>query len=267
MISMNQAWDDSIAFIRRESALLIPLALATLYVGDVVANLAQGFSTPAKPNPVATIAILAATVWSIVGQLSIVSLVLKPGQSVGEALMHGGARLGKVLLIALLLGVVVALALTPIGAIAVASGANPAVPESLQKLPGWLGLVLFAVLGGLIWLGIRLSLMNVLIVDRNPGVVESIKHGFALTRGITARLCLVIFLYALMLLVLGGAVKFVAGSLFALVGAGLGSPFAGSVMTALVTGIVNTGLALIATVFLAIVYDRVQNRDLQRTFS
>jgi hypothetical protein len=267
MISMNQIWDDSIAFIRREAALLIPLALATLYVGDVVANLAQGLSTPTKPNPVATVAILVATVWSIVGQLSIVSLVLKPGQSVGEALAHGGARLGKVILIALLLGLIVALALTPIGAIAIANGANPAVPESFQKLPGWLFILLLVILGAVIWLGIRLALMNALIVDRNPRVWESLKGGFALTRGIAARLCLVILLYALMLLVLGSAVKFVAGSLFALIASGLGSPFAGSVMTALVGGIVNSGLALIATVFLAILYARVQNRDLGRTFS
>lgn len=256
---MNQIWDDSITFIRRESTLLIPLALATLYVGDVIANLAQGLSTPAKPNAIAAVAILLATVWSLVGQLSIVSLVLKPGQSVGEALAHGSARLGKVILIALLLGVVVALALTPIATVAIANGANPAVPDSFQKLPGWLFILVLIILGSLIWLGVRLALMNALIVDRNPGVMESLKGGFALTRGITARLFLVILLYALMLLVLSSAVKFVAGSLFALLGAGLGSPFVGSVLTALVAGIVNTGLALIATVFLAILYRRVSS--------
>jgi hypothetical protein len=267
MISMNQIWDDSIAFIRREAALLIPLALATLYVGDVVANLAQGLSTPDKPNPIATLAILVATVWSIVGQLSVASLVLKPGQSVGEALAHGGSRLGKVIGIALILGVVAALALTPIVLVAIANGANPAVPESFQKLPGWLGLIVLVVIGALIWLGIRLSLMNALIVDRNPGVVESLKSGFALTQGITARLSLVISLYVLMLLILGSAVKFVAGSLFTLVGAGLGSEFAGAVMTALVAGIVNAGLGLIATVFLAMLYRRLQHRDLRSTFA
>lgn len=267
MISMNQIWDDSIAFIRREFALLLPLALATLYVGDVVANLATGFSTPATPNPFATIAILAATIWSIVGQLSIVSLVLKPGQSVGEALAHGGARLGKVILVALLLGIVVALALSPIGAVAIAYGANPEAPESFQKLPGWLGLLVLVTLAALVWLGIRLALMNALIVDRNPSVLDTIKGGFALTKGITARLFLIVLLYGLMVLVLGSAVKFVAGSLFALIGAGLGSPFAGAVMAALVGGIVNAGLSLVATVFLAMLYSRLQHRDLRSTFA
>jgi hypothetical protein len=260
MISMNQVWDDSIAFIRRESALLIPLALATLYVGDVIANLATGLSTPAKPNPLATIAVLGATIWSIVGQLAIVSLILKPGQSVGEALMHGGARIGKVLLVALLIGIAVALALTPIGVIAVANGADPAIPESFQKLPAWLNLIVLLAFGVLIWLGIRLALMNALIVDRNPDLLTTLKNGFALTRGIASRLFLVAFLYGVMLLVLGGATKFIAGSLFALIGMGLGSPFVGAVLTALVTGIVNVGLALIATVFLAVLYRRVCSR-------
>jgi hypothetical protein len=259
MISMNQVWDDSIAFIRRESVLVIPLTLATLYIGDVVANLATGFSMPAKPNALATVAVLGATIWSIVGQLAIVSLILKSGQSVGEALSHGAARIFKVLVIALLIGIVVALALTPIGVIAVAYGANPAIPETFQKLPAWLGLIVLAAFGALVWLGIRLALINALIMDRNPGVLTTLKDGFALTNGISARLFLVTLLYAVLLLVLGGAVKFVAGSLFALIGSGLGSPFAGAVLTALVTGVVNAALALIATVFLAILYRRVSD--------
>lgn len=259
MISMNQVWDDSISFIRKEASLLVPLALATLYVGDVVTTLAQGSATPAKPDVGATIAMLAGTIWSIVGQLSIVSLVLRPGQSVGEALGHGAVRLGKVILIALMLGVIVALALTPVAVIAMANGADPAVPETMRQLPGWLSLVLLAVVGMLIWLGIRLSLMNALIVDENPGVFDALRRGFKLTGGIAARLSLVIILYALVLLVLGSAVKFVAGSLFALIGSALGSDFVAAVMTALVAAIVSSALALIATVFLATLYRAVRS--------
>ena len=259
MISMSQIWDESISFIRKEATLLVPLALATLYIGDVVTTLAQGSATSAQPNIAATIAMLGGTIWSIVGQLAIVSLVLISGQSVGEALGHGAARLGKVLLIAFIIGIFVALALTPIAVVAVANGANPAVPETLQNLPGWLSLITLVIVGVLIWLGIRLSLMNALIVDRNPGVLEALKHGFKLTQGIAARLSLVIILYALVLLVLGSAVKFVAGSLFSLIGTALGSDFAAAVLTALVAAIVNSGLALIATVFLATLYRAVRD--------
>ena len=257
MISMNQIWDDSIAFIRRESALLVPLALATIYVADVVAGLAQTLAKPNDPNPLIAIAIIAAALWSIIGQLSIVSLVLKPGQSVGEALSHGLARLGKVILIALLVGLVVSVALLPVAVAAVASGADPAKPETLQNLPGWISLLVLVVLGGIIWLGVRLALMNALIVDRNPGVIDAVKSGFALTQGITARLLLVALLYGVVLLVVSSAVRFVAGSVFELLGKAVESPFSGAVMTALVSGVVGTAMSLIATVFLATLYKHV----------
>ena len=256
---MNQVWDDSVSFVRRESALLIPLALATLYVGDVVAGLATGSTGSDEPRPLAAIAIFAAAIWSIVGQLSIVSLVLKPGQSVGEALGHGMARLGKVVLVALLIGLCIFVALMPVAVAAVMSGANPQNPDSLRNLPGWVSLLMVAILGALLWLGVRLSLMNALIVDRNPGVIASLKGGFALTRGIAARLFLVVLLYVVVLAVLSSAVRFVAGTLFALVGNALGSPFAGSVLTLLVSGIVTTAMSLIAIVFLAMLYKRMSS--------
>ena len=259
MISMNQIWDDSVAFIRRESALLVPLALATLYLSDVVSTLAGGLSTPAKPSALVTVAVFAATIWSIVGQLSIVSLVLKPGQSVGEALRHGLSRVGKVLLAALLLGLAVSAVLLPVGVAAVANGFNPEIPDSISKMPGWVSVLVLASAGLVLWMAVRLSLMNSLIVDRNPGVIDAIKGGFALTRGIASRLLLVAMLYVLILLVLGKAVQFVAGSIFALLGAAIGSVFTGAVLTALVTGVVSAALSLVATVFLATLYRRVSS--------
>lgn len=259
MISMNQIWDDSVAFIRRESALLVPLALATLYVSDVVSTLASGFSTPAEPDVLVTIAVFSATIWSIIGQLSIVSLVLQPGQSVGEALKHGVSRVGKVLLVALLLGLMVSVVLLPVGVAAVANGFNPQIPDSIQKMPGWVSVLVLASAGLVLWIAVRLALINSLIVDRNPGVIDAIKGGFALTSGIASRLLLVAVLYVLILLVLGKAVQFVAGSVFALLGAAIGSVFTGAVLTALVTGVVSAALSLVATVFLATLYRRVSS--------
>lgn len=256
---MNQVWDESVAFVRRESALLIPLALATTYIGGVVASLAQGFSAPGKPNLVAVSVALAALLWSTAGQLSIISLVLRPGLSVGEAIGHGLSRLGKVVLIGLLLVLIATVALLPVGFAAIASGVNPANPESLKNVPGWVSILMLAVLGVMFWVGVRLALMTSLVVDRNPGVIEALKGGFALTRGIAAQLVLMFLLYVVMVLVLGSAVQFVAGTLFELLGRALESPFAATVMTTLVIGLVSTALSLIATVFLAMLYRRVSN--------
>jgi hypothetical protein len=259
MISMNQVWDDSVAFVRRESALLVPLALATIFLGSVVASLAQGFSTPDQPNPVAGILALVGWMWSTVGQLAVMSLVLKPGQSVGEAIQHGLSRLGKVLLVGLVIVVVMFVVMIPVAGAAMASGVDPKNPDTFKNLPSWVSLFLLAASAGFIWLSVRLSMLAALIIDRNPRVIESLKGGFALTKGLTARLILVALLYGVMALVLEKAFQFVAGSLFELLGRALDSPFTGEVMTALVLGLVGTALSLIATVFLATLYRRVSS--------
>jgi hypothetical protein len=259
MISMNQVWDDSVAFIRRESALLIPLALATVYISGVVANLARGFSTPDKPSLIAGVIVLAALIWSTIGQLAVMSLVLRPGQSVGEAIRHGFARIGKVVLIGLLIVLVMSVALLPVGFAALASGADPKNPVSFENVPTSVTLMLLATMAAFIWVSVRLCLVSALVVDRNSGVVPAIKSAFALTRGIASRLIIVAILYFAMVLILGAAVQFVAGSIFELLGRAMGSPFAGAVMTTLVLGLISTALSLIATVFLATLYRRVSN--------
>ena len=256
MISMNQIWDDSVAFIRRESALLVPLALGTIYIGGVVGNLARGFSTPDKPSLIAGVVVLAALIWSTIGQLAVMSLVLRSGQSVGEAIRHGSARIGKVVLIGLLIVLVMSVALLPVGFAAIASGADPKNPVSFENVPASVTLMLLATMAALIWLAVRLCLISSLVVDRNPGVIAAFKSAFALTRGISSRLTLVAILYFAMVLILGSAVQFVAGSIFALLGRALGSPFAGEVMTTLVLGLISTALSLVSTVFLATLYRR-----------
>ena len=254
MISMTQTWDRAFAFLRREAALLVPLALATIYLGDVVTGLATEFATGQSPSGLATVAIVAISLWSIVGQLAVVALVLEPGRSVGEALMHGGRRLGKVILCALPPGLIFACAAVALASVATAYGFDVRKPETAQALPGWVALLSLAGVGVFVWLAIRLALMNALIVDRNPSVIAALTQAFAITRGIGARLFLIAAIYGVVVIVVGSAVQFVAGSLFALVGAATGSPFAGTVLTALVAGLVTAALSLTATVFLATLY-------------
>jgi hypothetical protein len=259
MTLMNQAWEDAIAFIKRESALLVPLALATLLVGDVVGALARPVNPGTQPSLLANFAVLAATIWSIAGQLAIIALVLKPGSSVGEALRAGVARLGKVLLVALLLGVGLTIAMLPVVAALVSSGFNPAVPDSVRNLPAWAVVYMGFLAIVVMWFAARLILINPLLVDRNPGPLDAIKTGFGLTRGIVAQIIVVLIVYLVVLVIMLNAVRFVAGSLFALLAGAVGSPFFGKVLTALASGLVATVLSLVAAVFVAMLYRRVSN--------
>jgi hypothetical protein len=260
MTLMNQVWEDAIDFIKRESALLIPLALATLLVGDVIGALARPEGSGGQSSLLANFAVLAAAIWSIVGQLSITALVLKPGSSVGEAIAAGIRRLGKVLAVALILGVALALAMLPVVAALVSAGFDPAVPDSVRNVPTWAAVYTGFLAIVTAWFAARLTLINPLLVDRNPGLLEAIRTGFGLTRGIVAQIIVVLIIYIVVLVIMLNAVRFVAGSLFALLTGAVGSPFLGRVLTALMSGIVATALSLVAAVFVAMLYRRVSAR-------
>lgn len=257
MISMNQVWDDAVAFIKRERALIVPLALATLLVGDVLVTLAGTSRNAETPDLGSTIVMLIGAFWSLVGQMAIIALVLSPGMSVGEALTRGASRIGKVLLIGLVVGLGSLVVVVPFLSLLMANGINPSEPGSLQRLPGWASLIALILVAVLIWVSVRLLLLNALIVDRNPGVFAALRTAFGLTRGIASRLAVVFLVYLLVIATLGGAVKFVLGSMFALLGAAMGSPFAGAVLTALGTGVITAALSATAAIFLATLYRRV----------
>ncbi len=266
MISMNQVWDDSVAFVRREAGLLVPLVLATVYLGDVLASVAGAMAEPGKSDGLVVLLIVAAGLLSVVGQLSIISLVLRPGQSVGEALRHGLSRLFKVLLIAIVIGFVASALSMPFVGAALSNGAKLDNPETFQQLPRWVWLLAFGTVILVSWLFVRFAFTSALIVDRNPSVVESLKTGFSLTNGIVARLFLAVLLYGIVLRIVSSAIQFVAGSFFALVEAGLGWSFVGAVMTALITGLVTAAMSLMATVFLTNLYRRVSGKAVADVF-
>jgi hypothetical protein len=256
MISMNVVWEDTIAFVRREAGLVIPLALATSLVGDVANSLVNPVAG-SEPNILYSLVTFAAVIWTVIGQLAIMALALRPGSSVGEALLLATRRLPTLIGAALLVGIVATIVLMPAIFGFMQSGVNPNNPATFTLLPGWVSLY-FLIFGCLaIWLSLRLSTLNPLIVDKQPGIVTSLKTAFAMTRGVVARLILAAFVYFVTTIVLTTVVRFVFGSLFELLGRGIGSPFMATVLTALATGTVAAALSTFAAIFLAMLYRRL----------
>lgn len=263
MISMSSVWDETIAFIRRESALVVPLALATLLVGNVAAGLARPADGSAMGAEGALL-ILAAAIWSVVGQLSIGALVLRPGSSVGEALSLGLARLPKAVAVGLLIALAVVIAFLPLVFGLTASGFKPVVAQTptgtmLTNLPPWANFYVLLLAVAAFWAAARLLPINMLIVDRNPRVVETVRQAFAMTRRYAPRILAMLALYLIVMFILGLAAQFVFGSLFEILGRVTQSPFTGRVLTALATGLVSMALSLVATVFVAMFYRRLSN--------
>lgn len=252
MLPVQAIWDDTVAFLRAEAALLIPLALATLLIGDVVATLAQPGMRAGEG--IANLLTLAALLLGLIGQLAIIALVLRPGSSVGEALALAIRRVPRILVIGLIGALVAALVIAPPLFALRDTGFDLQLSETYQNLPAWALLYLTVSVVLAIWLGIRLSTLNALVVDRAPDVIAALRRAFAMTRGHMLRLLGVFALYVALLWVVSSVVRFVFGSVFGVVGQGLGSEFSGNVLTALATGVVTATFSTIATVFLALVY-------------
>jgi len=267
MFSIQATWDDSIAFIRRERALLLPLALATLGLGNMATEVVQAASPLAKSPVVAQSALLTvllvALLWIFLGQLAIITLALRNQCSVGEALRHAATRLGvNLLILAMFVLALVVLCLPPLVAIA------PYAPQiqrndlSHVHFPGWAILWLIGAWILAVYVSTRLFVLSPVTIDRKGDVLKLIKQSFAATHGVFWRLLAFTFGYALFTLIVQAAIAASFGIAFALLGKMTGSPFTGKVLESLVQSLLVSGLGLVGAVFSAKAYQRLSRTTL-----
>jgi len=261
MFTIQAVWDDSLAFMRRERALLVPLALATLGLGNMVIAMAQAepSANPADPTALALqVLVLLAAIWMAIGKLGLITLALRSHCSVGEALRHGGARLGIYLITALMIGVIFGLLFAPV------------VPQfapyltQLQHndfthihLARWARLWIAVVAIFVMYVSTRLFVLEAVVVDRKGNPLELLKQSFQATRGVFWRLLLFTLGFSVFALILAAAVAASFGTLFAILGKLIDTPFTGKVLEALVQSVLTAGLGMIEAVFTAKAYQRL----------
>ncbi len=254
-ISMSSIWDETVVLLRREAPLMVPLAFATIGIGSAVSSLAQGAIQQAGGNGVSGLvflALLIATLLTLVGNLAVMALALRPGMSVGEALRLAAQRLPKMVVILILIGLVVMLMIIPLAVILVASGVD--MQAKVPDVPPLAILYALVVIAALLYLFARTFTLNGLVIDKNPPIIETIKQTFAATRGLVGKIIGVTILFIVVAAILDWATILISGAAFALVGKMIGSPFAAQMMTALVGGMVSAGLSLVSTLFAARLY-------------
>ena len=202
-ISMSAIWDDSAAFIRREAGLLVPLALATLAVGNAGAELSMDLiraTARGGGSGAALLGLLLSLLLIILGKLAVTSLVLVPRQSVGEAIRHAAQRLTKILAINIALGLLFAMLAVPLVIMLAKSGIDLTTPS--PKLPAPAAFYILALFGLGLYLGARLITLNPTIMDRNPDFASLFKSCFAQTQGTTGKIIGIAFIYLVVTLVL-----------------------------------------------------------------
>lgn len=261
MFTIQAVWDDSVAFMRRERALLMPLALATLGLANMMIELVQDTSSGGSPSPTdmaLSLLIVPAFLWLLVGQLAIVTLALRPSCSVGEALRHSVTRLGINLLIALLLGIVLTvLFLPPMVALAPYTQQLAARDYTHVHLPLWASLWCVGLLALLVFTSTRLFVLAAVTIERRGNPIELIRQSFALTRGVFGKLLLFTIGLAVFLLLLQAALAASFGLVAAVLGKLISSPLTGKLLESIAQSVLAAAFGCIQAVFAAKAYQRL----------
>lgn len=256
-LSIGKAWEDSVAFVRREATLLLPVALTLVVLpfvvvgqmlpANIMINPAQG---TAAPLPLATVlGLVVAGIISLLGSLAIYVLSLQPGVSVGEALQRAARRLPVLLAAAVIVGVGFMILFVLVSAVGGLVGA------ALGKA-GAVALSLVLVCAGIIYASARFLMLNVLVVDTNFGPIASVRESWLLTRGVVSRLIVFFLTFVFLILLAQAAAQAVFGVLGSIVGGPDIARLAGDLAGGLATGVIQ----LYFLVMTARIYDQLKGK-------
>jgi hypothetical protein len=254
-VSIGKAWEDSIAFVAREWHLLFPVAF--LFVALPVAILQQMVppemaqwalnqqGTP-PPLPGSFVAVMLLTgLITCFGSLALYALALRPGISVGEALQLGVRRFGALVLVFLLL-------MGALMAFGIVFGLVFALFAMLSKLAA-------SVLAGLLFMagmifgvlaGVRLMLLNPVLVDGDLGPFDSLRRSWELSRGHFWRLFGFLIVTALLSFIISETAQVVFGSIAGIIGGATAATVVGGLLGIVASTVIQVYfLVMIARIY------------------
>ncbi|ATE64304.1 hypothetical protein [Rhizorhabdus dicambivorans] len=256
--SLGTVWEETASLLRRERALLIPVALALFGPAQVMIELGMPRDMPGNPAEQAmqgkALLVLPAMLLVFLGNLAITRLALVPGISVAEALSDGLRRLPRTLGAMLLLGVALA-AIAILIAIAatlgiLVFGGDPRSPAVSAQLVTLIMIPAFVLL-------VRMMLLVPAVAMEEGGVIDALRRGWALGRGnalrLTGMLLIVLILTAIVQLI----ETFVVGSMIQLLALATGDGELAKLLHMVINAAIDSLLSLGFTVYVALVYRAV----------
>lgn len=250
-ISLGAAAEQTRAFMRRESGLVLPLAFATFGLGTILIALVSPAPDPGGQVMPGfwSLALFPMLFLGLIGQLSISYLVLRPGVTVRDSLRSAVGRVPTALAAVLIL-------LVAVGAIGLVLGIASAVLAALvganaTAAASWIVIALMLVL---LFVGARLLLAWPLIVDRDLGARGALKQAFALSRGHALKFAGLTLAFALVYAALTGAVQLGLGSILLILGRLTGLESAATFLAAILVALLGAAVQGVWAVLLACVY-------------
>lgn len=267
MVEMEQVWDRTAAFLRARRATLVALALPALFVPAVIGGLAEAAAAQDVGAsggiwmPVRLVAGLL-MLWAELAILALAAGLDSPR----AALRQAGLRLPVVIGFALLVTALLLLLAMPAAAILVAYGfdfvaaaAGESVAPSVTAA-AWIALYALVLIPLLLWVAARLSLLPPVILQERRGL-GAIARTVALTHGLAAKIIGMFLLYGIVSTVLTAATQYAGGTVLALIFGSDDGLGVASMLTLLLTTLVETALAVMLWVFTGKLYLAARERQ------
>ena len=257
-LSISRAWNEAVAFIKREAGLLFPIAFALIAVPtaffQAVAPRAEAGQT-VEPGSWMLL-MIPLIILSMIGTLTLTVLALKPETVVRDAIAAAARRFLPVFISVLLLSIVAVAVAVPIVLI---------LALLMETQAGMAALLVAVFVCVLISLWVRLMLMNPVGAVESGGPISIIRRSWSLTAGHFWKLLGFVVLMVVLFLVLSIAAKAIGGILIMLVA---GQPDPGSlsaVLVLLLSALLNTVLGVYFTAIIAFIYAQLEGSSTSGT--
>jgi len=260
--SLGAVWEEMIVFLRRERALMIPVAFALLGPAQMLLDLSmtRGMSAPPTEQTARgeALLIVPALLLVLLANLTITRLALVPGISVLEALADGLRRLPRTLGTMLLMAgafVAAALAILAAGTAGfVVFGSDPRSPAISGQLLALVTIPAFVLL-------VRMMLLIPVLAMEERGVLDALRRGWALGRGIVLRLAAMLLIVLVLSMMVQLIELYVVGSVIQLLALTTGAGELMKVIHMLINAAIDSLLSLGFAVYVALAYRAVaENR-------
>lgn len=254
-LSINKAWDESVAFIRREVRLVFPLALAFFMLPAVL----MAWSQPdgSAEGGLGGLSLLVLGLLAVTGQVTIVCLAIGWSDSVGSAISRAARRIWPLLVATIL--VYLPLAFVGVFVLMIVVGASglsdPAqiTPERLAAMPGVAVTILIMMLA-MVALAARLMPMSAVAAAEDVGFAAMVRRSLTLSKGHFWRLLAVLALISVASLVIDVAAQSLGGTL-ATLALGKPEPFNfPALLVALLKGFVGAAASSIGAILTGRIY-------------
>ena len=261
-LSINTAWNETMAFMGREARLILPVGFMLIALPGALVQAAMPV-TPSNqlPEPGLWLALVpVAIAATLIGNLAISLLALRPGTSVGEAIQHGARRFPAVLGAALLVGLASMLVMVPV--VVLAAGAAVALGN-----PGLAAIAGLPMVALLVFLWTRLIMLNPVGAVEPLGPVAILRRSWSLTQGHFWRLFAFLILLLLVAMVASAAVAAVGGLVVVVLA---GPPAPGSLsfyLVLILSALVQAVLSSVFAVTVARIYVQLVPADRSQVFT